>query len=221
VVLAMASNDLTLVHVQAEEDYDSAHKFFYWLRIGIAHYHEAATYLSDTRDVPDVAEFVESLPAEAQKRYAKCLAFFDERRGHLESLRSEGVFHYPELKPTRGKRPIAKILEDLADAKGEIQLGGKIRDSRFFFADDVAAATFVRNSGGEGEVENLASEIADAVADFIAFADDALNAWFTCALERGAMFQTVAARRGTVALRCARRSSRRWWEPRSWSPRGS
>jgi hypothetical protein len=190
VVLAMASNDLVLTNVQADEDSDTPYKLLYWTRIGIAHFHEAAKYLDQTSGIPEVAEFIKTLPPEAQARYAECLRLYRDRRDKLEALRSDGVFHYPALKPSRKNRPVGKILERLAGETGSLGQGKDrtIKESRLLFADDVSASIFMRICGGEEEAEKLAAEIAQGVAAFMAFADAALDAWFVLAAEKGAKF---------------------------------
>lgn len=53
--LAMGFNDLSLAHVRREDDRDTDHLFFYWLRIGIAHYHERGRYLDESGEVQEAS----------------------------------------------------------------------------------------------------------------------------------------------------------------------
>ncbi len=151
VTLAVISNDLALVHAQAEEDYDTPHKFFYWVWIGTAHYNEAGKYLDDASDVEEGKDFIATLPDEAQERYAECLSVYREHSATLEQLRSVTAFHYGSLKAGREKRPVRTTLDSLAGEIGRVDMGttGKIKDSRLLFADDVMARMFVGSSGGE------------------------------------------------------------------------
>jgi hypothetical protein len=74
--LAVAFNDLALVHDRIEADHQIPHRFFYWLRLAIAHFYEAAKYLDATADVDQDKRFVATLPTEAQEQYATCLGRF-------------------------------------------------------------------------------------------------------------------------------------------------
>src|SRR5215210_9204666 len=76
VTLAVAMNDLALVHVRLDEDQDNPDRAFYWNRLAISHFTEAALFLEETAEVEEVSGFVESLPEAARANYEECLAVF-------------------------------------------------------------------------------------------------------------------------------------------------
>jgi hypothetical protein len=92
-------NDLALVHVRLDEDPEEPDRAFYWNRLAVSHFTEAALFLRDTADVPEFKAFVESLGDEARTKYDKCLAIFHEYRGKLFSKRNKATFHYRALRP--------------------------------------------------------------------------------------------------------------------------
>jgi hypothetical protein len=95
---ALAMNDLALVHVRLDEDPEEPDRAFYWNRLAVSHFTEAALFLRDTADVPEVRAFVESLGDEARTKYDECLAIFHEYRGELFSKRNKATFHYRALR---------------------------------------------------------------------------------------------------------------------------
>jgi hypothetical protein len=68
ITLALAMNDLALVHVRLDEDQEEPNRAFYWNRLAVSHFTEAALFLRDTADVPELRAFVESLGDEARER---------------------------------------------------------------------------------------------------------------------------------------------------------
>jgi hypothetical protein len=99
ITLALAMNDLALVHVRLDEDPEEPDRAFYWNRLAVSHFTEAALFLRDTADVPEVRAFVESLGDEARTKCDKCLAIFHEYRGKLFSKRNKTTFHDRALRP--------------------------------------------------------------------------------------------------------------------------
>jgi hypothetical protein len=188
--LALAFNDLSLVHARMEEDHGTPHKFFYWLRLGIAHFYEAAKFLDDTSTIPEVTAFVSQVGPEAQGHYEACLLRYREQATPTLRLRNQAAFHYPALAPGRANRPMKKVLEGLASGTGQFDGGGTntIRDARMLFADDVASAFFIQASGGEGTLATVHQDIEAGIAAFMKFTNAALDEWFFRAQERGAKF---------------------------------
>jgi hypothetical protein len=162
--LALAFNDLSLVRMQMREDEDPKHRWLYWFRLGIAHFAEAASYLRDTSEIPEIAEFIASLPEGVREHHRKCLDCYAKHERVIERIRSEAGFHYPELKIRKGqrrKRTMQKALEALNDHCGEIA-GETIGDARLLFADDVVSALVGRALSGKlapGDVEDLESSL--------------------------------------------------------------
>ena len=69
--VALAFNDLSLVHDRLGDDEAVPHRWLYWLRLGIAHFAEAADFVRETETIPAVAEFIDSLPAKAQEHHCE------------------------------------------------------------------------------------------------------------------------------------------------------
>jgi hypothetical protein len=195
--LSIAFNDLALVHIRLDEDYNTPHRFLYWLRLAIAHYNEAGVYLDRSSQVDEVKSFVLSLPPETQNRYADCLERYRSRKGQLERLRSEAAFHYPELRPERRKRPMKAVLDCLAGEVGRIDKGesGKVRDSRLLYADDISSRVFISASGGEEALEAVHRDIEAGITAFMRFTNAALDEWFALRAEAGAKFFALPAGR--------------------------
>src|SRR4051794_33365935 len=80
--LALVSNDFALVATRMEEDAEepSGYKFFYWTRLFISHFHEAALYLDDTKEIPEIKAYVASLDSPAPEHYAATLAAYAKRK---------------------------------------------------------------------------------------------------------------------------------------------
>lgn len=189
--LALAFNDLSLVHTRIEEDHATPHKFFYWLRLAIAHFYEAGKFLDETSAIPEVAEFVAGLSPEAQGYFETCLTHHRERATPTLRLRNQAAFHYPTLSPDRANRPMKKVLESLSGETGQIDRGGSdtVRGSRLLFADDVVSRFFVQASGGEDALATVHPDIEAGITAFMRFTNAALDEWFFRAQERrGAKF---------------------------------
>jgi hypothetical protein len=178
--LALAFNDLALVQDRIVADAETPHRFFYWLRLAIAHFYEAAKYLDDTAEVDEVKAFVATLPAEAQQHYETCLERYREQQTPVERLRNQAAFHYPRLQPNRQNRPMKKVLASLADEAGQIDKGeqNRLRDSRLLFADDIMSRFFVEASGGEDALGQVHPNIEAAITAFMRFTQAALDEWF-------------------------------------------
>jgi hypothetical protein len=192
VTIALAMNDLTVVHDRLEEDQDEPHKAFYWQRLALSHFTEAALFLHDTANVAGVTAFVESLGAEARARYDECQAVFEERRGQLFDTRNKATFHYPELRPAnpQADRPVREALRAMRDDRAVIRLG-RIRDARSLFADDVVAHIFARAVGGLDAVAPFDARVAEGVTAFIDFTNLAVDEHLVRARESGVAFEEV------------------------------
>jgi hypothetical protein len=184
--------DLTLVHVRLEDDQEKPDKHFYWNRLALSHFTEAALFLHDTVDIVEVRSFVESLSEDARDKHAECLTIFDEYRGRLFDVRNKATFHYPELRPMdpHAARPVRDSLLSFRESRGVIR-AGRLRDSRALFADEVLAATFLRLLGGEEGVIAFAERVADGVTAFIRFANLALDEYLTRRVADGAALEPV------------------------------
>ncbi len=192
ITLALAMNDLALVHVRLDEDQDEPDRAFYWHRLALSHFTEAALFLHDTAAVPEVKAFVKSLGDEARAKYDACLAIFHECRGKLFNVRNKATFHYPTLRPAKPQddRPIREALAAMRDDRGVIRLG-PIRDARSLFADDVVATIFARAVGGLDAVPSFEAQVAEGTTAFIRFANLALDEHLGRARERGVAIDEV------------------------------
>ncbi len=192
ITLALAMNDLVLVHVRLVEDQDEPDKAFYWNRLALSHFTEAALFLHNTADVTEVKVFVESLGDEAQAKYDACLTFFSECRDKLFRVRNKATFHYPKLRPANpdDDRPIREALSAMRDDRGVIR-SGPIRDSRALFADDVVVTIFARAVGGLDALPSFAAQVGDGTTAFIRFVNLALDEHLVRARERGVAIDEV------------------------------
>jgi hypothetical protein len=202
--LAIAFNDLSLVRNQLGKDAFVAWRWFYWLRLGIAHFAEVATYLRETKDIPEIAEFIDSLPGDAQAHLDDCVARYEAHSSTIERIRNEAGFHYPRLKVEPGrrrKRPMQKILEALADEHGRVE-GKTFGDARLLFADDVASGLVLLAHGTdemldaphEEQMRALGPvhlEIEEGIASFVTFANDALQIYLRRKIEDGASWERL------------------------------
>jgi hypothetical protein len=198
--LALAFNDLSLVRVQMQQDAEPKHRWLYWFRLGIAHFAEAASYLRETSEIPEIAEFIDSLPEAVREHHRKCLECYAEHEEVIERIRNEAGFHYPELKVREGqrrKRTMQAVLEALGESYGQI-VGETFGDARLLFADDVAGALVGRALTGTlipervEDVEVLGQvsvAIEEGIASFVHFVNDVLSRYLRLAIERGAEWE--------------------------------
>jgi len=134
ITLALAMNDLALVHVRLDEDQEEPDRAFYWNRLAVSHFTEAALFLRDTADVPEVRAFVESLGDKARTKYDECLAIFHEYRGELFSKRNKATFHDRALRPVAtdvGRRFVGPPVRGQPIAVLELGDGGPERQRRW------------------------------------------------------------------------------------------
>ncbi len=200
ITLALAMNDLALVHVRLDEDQDEPDRAFYWHRLALSHFTEAALFLHDTvhdtvhetAAVPEVKAFVESLSEEARAKCDACLAIFCECRNKLFNVRNKTMFHYPTLRPAhpQADRPIREALAAMRDDRGVIR-SARICDARFLFADDVAATIFARAVGGLDALPSFEAQVAEGTTAFIRFANLAIDEHLVRAQERGVVIDEV------------------------------
>lgn len=198
--LGLAFNDLSLVRVRFIEDDSEKHRWFYWLRLGIAHFAEAASYLRATSELPEVAAFIGSLRDDVRKHHADCLALYAEHETVIERIRNQAGFHYPELLATPGqrrRRPMQQVLAALERERGSV-VGETLGDGRFLFADDVASSLVLHAHGGaEGLLGESPMEqakilapvhvaIEEAISSFVLFVDGVFNAYFGRKIDGGA-----------------------------------
>jgi hypothetical protein len=186
VTLALAMNDLSLVHDRLEVDQDKPERAFYWNRVALSHFTEAALFLYDTREIPEVKDFVGSLDEEARRKYDECLTVFSERRARLFDTRNKATFHYPALRPNapQAERPVRDALEELRGERGIIR-SARIRDARALFADDVVATIFSRQVGGVDAVKGFEARVAEGTTAYIRFANLALDEYLMRARASG------------------------------------
>lgn len=197
IVVAASFNDLSFVYDHLERSYDEPHEYLYWLRLGVAHFTEAALHLAKSKEDPAVKTYVESFPADVQERYERCLAIFEERRKELFLIRN-ALFHYRLI--VNGERVIHEALKALENDRTTFRIG-KIKESRLFFADDVAAAIFTRSVGVpwkdvtedemQKHVEEAQLRIHEAVAAYMRFANPILAEPFGQAMAEGVRFWKV------------------------------
>ena len=202
VLLAMALNDLALVNDRLERDHDAPHEYLYWLRLGVAHFFEAAKLLKRGRDISEVASYVATLPEEVRSSYDACVSIYDERYAELKMMR-DVLFHYAHAWRCSGadREPVVQLaLEQLANGRTTIKTGN-LREARLLFADDVVAAIFTRAAGvpwtnvtrneSQEDVGRTQKRIEEAVTAFVRFANPALMEHLSRAFARGVRVQKV------------------------------
>jgi hypothetical protein len=109
---------------------------------------------------------------------------YDEKRGVLNLLRNQTVFHYPKGKSVRA---ISKAIEQAQNDPGAAgsEKSDKIKDARMFFADDLLARMVFNAAGGTEEAyAGLVQELAAGVRDFMKFTSAALDQLFIERLHR-------------------------------------
>jgi hypothetical protein len=188
-LLAMALNDLALVHDRLARDQESLHEWFYWMRLGVAHFFEAAKLLKRGRDRPEVVAYVATLPNEVRGHHDRAISIYDERFLELKMTR-DVLFHYARVWRRSGEDPEPVVLLALQAVTDELVTlqTGTLRTARSLFADDVAVAIFTRATGIQWEavtkedsqlhVGRVQERIAEAVEAFVRFANPALMEHF-------------------------------------------
>ena len=198
--IALAFNDIAYVHAQFDDAYSKpAYEYLYLLRISLGHFHEAAKFLDETKSIPEVKSYLNSLPKRARDLHADCLRRYCERLGVLGPIRNLSAFHYPELKVKPGsnrKRPMERVLDGLADDYGEFfkAASGTVGDSRGLFADDFAGRLFAHGAKSDADLIAAHQEIKEAITSFMRFANFALDEWWVRAGKRGAKFTSRPGR---------------------------
>ena len=161
VTLALAMNDLTVVHVRLDEDQTTLNSPSTGIDLR-SHFTEAALFLGGTADLEQVASFMDSLPPAAREKYTECLA----------------------------ARPVRDALRDLADERGVIR-SARIRDARTLFADDVVATIFAEELGGLDAIAKFEARVATGVTAFTGFANLTLDEHLTRARTSGTTVEQV------------------------------
>jgi hypothetical protein len=169
VTLALAYNDLVLLRERLLADQVTEHRWFYWLRLMIGHFAEAATYLRDSSQVPEITAFIESLPDAVKEHRHACLEHYERLEEPIERIRNQADFHYPELREGRRRRsPVQRALDELASV--EVGPTHTVRGSRMLFADVVAGQLVLQASGGLEALGEVHPEIEAAIGSFVRFA---------------------------------------------------
>jgi hypothetical protein len=202
ILLAMSLNDIALVNARLERDYNSLHAYLYGLRLGVAHFYEAAKLLKRGREIPAVAAYVAGLPPDARANHDRAISIYDERHDELKMMR-DVLFHYQRSWRRAGREPepvIELALEALADEKATLKTG-TLEDARNLFADDVVATIFTRATGvpwddvvkdeSQVHVGEVQKRIQEAVTAFVRFANPALMHHVGRAIDRGVTIRPV------------------------------
>jgi hypothetical protein len=193
VTLALAMNDLALVHDHLDRDDGQPDRMFYWQRLALSHFTEAALFLSRTSQLPEVAAFIESLDEPVRAMHAECLAVFNAHRIRLFTTRNVVAFHYPELRSLdpQAPRPMRDALHRLAEERGVFRTG-TVREARALFADEAIAAVFA-NEVAEVDTDApvFLAAVSTGVTAFVRFANLALDEHLVRANQRGVVFTNV------------------------------
>lgn len=190
--LALAFNDIAYVHRHLDETYEKpAYEYFYFLRLAIGHFNEAAAHLDRSEKLSEVEAYVASLDREAQELYADCLRRYRSQTSVIAQVRNHSAFHYPTFQPSNSRRVMRRALDELRDEYGWMFKAASktIRDSRLLFADDIQSKLFTRATPSDSDLYAAHVEIKEAIQSFIRFTNKALDEWWARAMARGVQFQ--------------------------------
>jgi hypothetical protein len=171
--LALAYNDLVLLRERLIDDQVTEHRWFYWLRLMIGHFAEAATYLRDSSQISEIADFIDSLPDDVKEHRRVCLEIYERLEEPIERIRNQAGFHYPEMRAGRRRRsPVQRALDELAQEVASVEVGPThtVRGSRMLFADDVAGQLVLQASGGLEALGEVHRDVEAAIGSFVRFA---------------------------------------------------
>jgi hypothetical protein len=175
--LMMACNDLTTANQalgacredkDGKTDYIRRGAAMYFVRLQMAHLHEALKIVNEIRGYPSLLSMIDDCPGQTSDHFAQLLCFVDggTQRGdflkYVELVRHRVTFHYD-------KRTIKRALSDRARRKGDaahlMTVADDIRRVRFQIADDLVNTLVCHHvwgipSGTDTQIE------ADRIADF-------------------------------------------------------
>ena len=202
ILLSMALNDIALVNDRLEREHEILHAYLYWLRLGVAHFFEAAKLLKRGKDVAEVASYIATLPTEARANYDRSISIYDERHDELKMMR-DVLFHYALTWRRRGHEPepvIHLALQGMAGERATLKTG-TLGTARNLFADDVVAVIFTRATGipwedvvkdeSQVHVGSIQKRIEEAVTAFVRFANPALMHHVGRAIDSGVPVRPV------------------------------
>lgn len=178
-VLAMAANNTIYLNVRLIEGNLPPELSMYYFRLLVAHFFEAAQWLSDTRSTwPQVDQFIDSLNGAHQQRFDRIAEFGSQRHRFYANLsRSRAtLFHYPTMHPDRdaaGAEELANAMREVADADGWIEGGSDYASFRATFADEVALQFL---STSDQENQEIMEELRGPVFELVEFAEAVLLA---------------------------------------------
>jgi hypothetical protein len=140
--LAIIINDVTLVaaHMVAIHDKPEGDSGIntYYLYLTCAYYREAAKYLDEMIDVPEVAQFLARLSSEGTENLDALRDSFRPWPGSFVKMKLEPVrnlvFHYTPFRP----KELVPHLAAASELESWIELGsGTYAETRYAFADEV------------------------------------------------------------------------------------
>jgi hypothetical protein len=171
ITLAMYTNDLfrSTSWFRAAEDIPDAEvhgRRYMVMRYQLGMLHELGTFLSDARRIPEISDFIASLPdgaAFGPDKVAKLVAELGPWVGDLRNI----TFHYAEMHPARiaaGKDEVMIALSNVAQVESEIVADASVETGStagFPFAD-VVVAEWLRSDFAAAKPELLVAAITSA-----------------------------------------------------------
>lgn len=162
-LLSVLLNDLILANERLVDALDRSGsrpsvEGIYFFRLACSHFREAAKFLDNGHQQPQVKAFIEGLTSDAQRDYDIVRSTFAPWQGSFVEATVRAIrdtfFHYPPLDSIE----FETALRELAGGETEVLLGGtRTGDIRAVFADEVG----VRLAFGHlGEGINLKEAIA-------------------------------------------------------------
>ncbi len=178
--LSLAMNDVGLVNHRLisslQAGGDPSHHM-HDVRHATSQVWEICEFLRETRGLPEVAEFLESLDKheamEALDRAVAAVAPGGRLAAQLATARNH-VWHYPRP----GSKVLVRALEACGDRDSELITGRGLARTRALYADEVAVQFF--SPGGDVSAEEFKEFIVgtrDALSDLITFAGVALGSY--------------------------------------------
>ena len=149
-------------------DYIRRGAALYFVRLQMAHLHEALKIVSEIRGCQSLMSLINDCPGGTADRFAQLLCFADggahqgDFRKYVELVRHKVAFHYD-------KRKIQAALSDRARRRGDavhfVTVADEIRRVRFQVADDIVNTLVCHHVWGIAPSTDIQIE-ADRIADF-------------------------------------------------------
>jgi hypothetical protein len=182
VTLSIALNDVVFAIKKAEPA--EGPELSEYFRLACLRLWEVAKFIAETfRDLPEIKDYVDSLPEQAQECFTRIRGIVTESDPNYlgtDLVQIRSLFaHYQEMNPRAGqpRDPITRSLEEIANEEVTLDLPEKVGDLRLGHADAVVARTMLRLMVDEAAQKRLLGGVAERNGDVINFVQIALDQW--------------------------------------------